>query len=81
MMNTVPLIKNYIQQTYAGSLGWGDVILTLPMQLYRISGDKSVLAACRDAMEKWVNAMQIAADELPQGGGGQSGECESALPH
>ena len=67
VMNTVPLIKNYIQQTYAGSLGWGDVILTLPMQLYRISGDKSVLAACRDAMEKWVNAMQIAADELPQG--------------
>ena len=67
VMNTVPLIKNYIQQTYAGSLGWGDVILTLPMQLYRISGDKSVLAVCRDAMEKWMNAMQIAADELPQG--------------
>lgn len=67
VMNTVPLIKNYIQQTYAGSLGWGDVILTLPMQLYRLSGDKSVLAACRDAMEKWVNAMHIAADELPQG--------------
>ena len=44
VMNTVPLIKNYIQQTYAGSLGWGDVILTLPMQLYRISGDKSVPA-------------------------------------
>ena len=67
VMNTVPLIKNYIQQTYAGSLGWGDVILTLPMQLYRISGDKGVLAVCRDAMEKWMNAMQIAADELPQG--------------
>lgn len=67
VMNTVPLIKNYIQQTYAGSLGWGDVILTLPMQLYRLSGDRSILAACRDAMEKWVNAMQAAADELPQG--------------
>lgn len=67
VMNTVPLIKNYIQQTYAGSLGWGDVILTLPMQLYRLCGDRSVLAACRDAMEKWVNAMQAAAGEIPRG--------------
>lgn len=67
VMNTVPLIKNYIQQTYAGSLGWGDVILTLPLQLYRLEGDRSVLSECRDAMEKWVNVMQIAADELPQG--------------
>ena len=67
VMNTVPLIKNYVQQTYAGSLGWGDVILTLPMQLYRLSGDRSVLAECRGAMEKWVNAMQAAANELPQG--------------
>lgn len=67
VMNTVPLIKNYIQQTYAGSLGWGDVILTLPLELYRQEGDKSVLAACRDAMEKWVNAMQAAASELPPG--------------
>lgn len=67
VMNTVPLIKNYIQQTYAGSLGWGDVILTLPLELYRQEGDKSVLATCRDAMEKWVNAMQAAASELPPG--------------
>ena len=26
VLNTVPLIKNYVQQTMAGSLGWGDVI-------------------------------------------------------
>ena len=53
VMNTVPLIKNYVQQTYAGSLGWGDVILTLPMQLYRLSGDRSVLAAVPRA--RWRN--------------------------
>lgn len=67
VMNTVPLIKNYIQQTYAGSLGWGDVILTLPLQLYYLSGDREILSKCRDAMEKWVNAMQASAAELPQG--------------
>lgn len=65
--NTVPLIKNYVQQAFAGSLGWGDVILTLPMQLYRLEGNRSILSVCRDAMEKWVKAMQAAAYELPPG--------------
>lgn len=67
VLNTVPLIKNYIQQTYAGSLGWGDVILTLPLQLYKLCGNLSILLKCRNSMEKWVQTMQKAADELPQG--------------
>lgn len=43
VQNTVPLIRNYIQQLGGGSVGWGDVILTLPWDMYRIYGDKSVL--------------------------------------
>lgn len=63
--NTVPLIQNYVQQTMAGSLGWGDVILTLPLQLYRLFGNKKVLEDNYNAMEKWMKAMQKAAYELP----------------
>ncbi|HJA67900.1 MAG TPA: glycoside hydrolase family 78 protein [Candidatus Mediterraneibacter cottocaccae] len=65
VLNTVPLIKNYVQQTAAGSLGWGDVILTLPMQLYRLMGDKKVLTDNYEAMGKWMDAMRLAAAELP----------------
>ncbi len=65
--NTVPLIKNYVQQTMAGSLGWGDVILTLPMQLYRLRGDMQVLKDNYAAMEKWMEAMKKSAYELPVG--------------
>lgn len=65
VLNTVPLIKNYVQQTMAGSLGWGDVILTLPMQLYHLNGNKKALEENYDAMEKWMKAMQKAAYEVP----------------
>ena len=65
VLNTVPLIKNYVQQTMAGSLGWGDVILTLPLQLYHSFGNKKALEENYDAMEKWMKAMQKAAYELP----------------
>lgn len=65
VLNTVPLIRNYIQQTMAGSLGWGDVILTLPLQLYNLYGNKKALEENYDAMEKWMKAMQTAAYELP----------------
>lgn len=65
VLNTVPLIQNYVQQTMAGSLGWGDVILTLPLQLYRASGNKKVLEDNYTAMEKWMKAMQKAAFQLP----------------
>lgn len=65
VLNTVPLIKNYIQQTMAGSLGWGDVILTLPLQLYHLKGDRRVLEENYQAMERWMEAMKKSAYELP----------------
>lgn len=63
--NTVPLIKNYVQQTVAGSLGWGDVILTLPLQLFYLKGDTRVLKENYLAMERWMEAMKKCAYELP----------------
>lgn len=68
VLNTVPLIKNYIQQTMAGSLGWGDVILTLPLQLYHLKGDIRVLKENYAAMERWMEAMKKSAYELPTAG-------------
>lgn len=65
VLNTVPLIKNYIQQTAAGSIGWGDVILTLPMQLYTLRGDIQALKENYNAMEKWMRAIRASAYELP----------------
>lgn len=65
ILGTVPQIRNYIMQDSGGSLGWGDVIMTLPLQLYRLRGDKDVLAKNYDAMGKWMDAMVRAADELP----------------
>lgn len=65
ILGTVPQIRNYVQQGDAGSLGWGDVILTLPLQLYRLCGDKEVLQTNYEAMGKWMQAMEKAADELP----------------
>ena len=65
IMHTVPQIKNYVQQAMAGSLGWGDVILTLPWQMYRLCGDERVLAENYDAMKKWIDVMIKSAEELP----------------
>ncbi len=65
ILGTVPQIQNYVQQAYAGSLGWGDVILTLPWQLYELSGEKGVLKENYEAMGKWMAAMEQAAYELP----------------
>lgn len=65
VLGTVPQIRNYVQQGDTGSLGWGDVILTLPLQLYQLCADKEVLEANYDAMGKWMQAMEQAAHELP----------------
>ena len=65
ILGTVPQIKNYVSQALAGSLGWGDVILTLPWQLYQMYGDKTVLEDNYEAMGKWMAAMERAAYELP----------------
>lgn len=65
VLGTVPQIQCYIQQAETGSLGWGDVILTLPWQLYQLFGEKKVLEENYDAMGKWMAAMEQAACELP----------------
>lgn len=65
ILGTVPQIKGYIQQDQTGSLGWGDVILTLPWQLYQLCGEKKVLEENYDAMGKWMKAMEQVAYELP----------------
>ena len=66
VLNTVPQIRNYVQQSMSGSLGWGDVILTLPWQLYKLCGNKRVLEENYEAMGKWMEAMKKAAYELPE---------------
>ncbi|MGF7018059.1 alpha-L-rhamnosidase [Lachnospiraceae bacterium PF1-21] len=65
ILGTVPQIKSYIQQSETGSLGWGDVILTLPWQLYQLYGEKRVLEENYQAMSRWMTAMEQAAYELP----------------
>lgn len=75
VQNTVPLIKNYIQQLGSGSVGWGDVILTLPWDLYRIYGDKSVLEENYEAMKKWMGYLEdMAYNQLPPEAESLSGE-------
>lgn len=67
VLNTVPQIKNYVQQSMAGSLGWGDVILTLPWQLYELCGDQRALEENYEAMGKWMKAMKATAFDVPGG--------------
>ena len=55
---TVPQIKNYVQQLGGISTGWGDVIVELPLQLYRIYGDRSVLEQNYDARNRWQRCLQ-----------------------
>ena len=59
---TVPQIKNYVQQLGGISTGWGDVIVELPLQLYRIYGDRSVLEQNYDAMKRWQRCLQHMAE-------------------
>lgn len=75
VQNTVPLIKNYIQQLGSGSVGWGDVILTLPWDLYQVYGDRSVLEENYGAMKKWMDYLEdMAYNQLPPEAEGLSGE-------
>lgn len=62
VQNTVPLIRNYIQQLGGASTGWGDVIVELPWQLYQIYGDRSLLEENYDAMKKWQAYLQRQAE-------------------
>ena len=46
----------------AASPRWGDVIVELPLQLYRIYGDRSVLEQNYDAMKRWQRCLQHMAE-------------------
>ncbi len=65
ILGTVPQMRCYVSQSAAGSLGWGDVILTLPWQLYELCGDPTVLEENYESMGQWLEAMKKAAYELP----------------
>jgi len=65
ILGTVPQMRSYVSQAASGSLGWGDVILTLPYTLYRTYGELEILRENHEAMGKWFRAMQSAAFALP----------------
>lgn len=46
-----------------GSAGWGDAIVSVPMELYKVYGDREVLAENWDAMVRWVEWALDAARE------------------
>lgn len=65
VLNIVPVIRSYIHMHMSGSIGWGDVILTLPWDLYQCYGDIRVLSEHFKSMEKWINHLEKIAAELP----------------
>ncbi|MBK1809975.1 family 78 glycoside hydrolase catalytic domain [Clostridium sp. YIM B02505] len=66
VLNTVPMIKSYIHMSLGGSLGWGDAVVTLPWQLYKIYGDKTVLETNYEAMTAWIDFVEKSAyNQLP----------------
>ncbi len=64
---TVPQIPNYINQLGGASTGWGDVILTLPWELYKTYGDEEVLRENYTAMKRWMNYLENLAHQTPPG--------------
>lgn len=74
VLNIVPMVRNYVHMSMSSSLGWGDVIVTLPWQLYQIYGDKKILEDNYDAMTKWINFVEKLADkQLPPEAASMSG--------
>lgn len=45
----------FIQRLIRGSAGWGDAAVTVPMSLYRVYGDRTVLEENYDMMRRWVD--------------------------
>ncbi|MFW2504156.1 family 78 glycoside hydrolase catalytic domain [Clostridium diolis] len=66
VLNTVPMIKSYINMSMVASLGWGDAVVTLPWELYQIYGDKQILEENYEAMSAWINFVEKTAyEQLP----------------
>lgn len=45
-----------------GSAGWGDAVVMVPWELYRATGDASVLAENWDAMKRWLGFVRTSAE-------------------
>jgi alpha-L-rhamnosidase len=58
VMNTVPMVRSYINEHHMGSVGWGDVIVTLPWDLYQVYGDKQILTENYNAMNRWMGYLE-----------------------
>ncbi|UMV45983.1 glycoside hydrolase family 78 protein [Paenibacillus macerans] len=65
ILNIAPKLRSYIHMHLSSSIGWGDVILTLPWELYQTYGNIRVLSEHFDAMEKWIRHLEKVAAELP----------------
>lgn len=68
----VPFLQCYKEiNTYYGtdtSCGWGDVIVSLPWNLYMAYGNEEVLRDNYGAMKKWMGYVQHCAEtEMPEG--------------
>lgn len=48
--------------TWAGSTGWGDVIVLMPWQLYLHYGDTDVLEECMPAILRWLDYLWSISD-------------------
>ena len=45
----------FIQRLIRGSAGWGDAAVTVPMALYRVYGDRTIIEENYDMMKRWVD--------------------------
>lgn len=68
----VPFLQCYKEiNTYYGSdtsCGWGDVIVSVPWNLYMAYGNRDVLKENYGAMKKWMQYVQHCAEnEMPEG--------------
>lgn len=69
----VPIIVPYLDGYYRSfegidtSAGWGDVIISLPWDLYQAYGEKAILEDCYSSMKKWMEYVaDTAASENPE---------------
>lgn len=65
VLNIVPKLRSYMHMHFSGSIGWGDVIVRLPWDLYQYYGDHRILSDHYEAMEKWMKHLERIASELP----------------
>ncbi|MNO14186.1 Bacterial alpha-L-rhamnosidase [compost metagenome] len=65
VLNIVPKLRSYMHMHFSGSIGWGDVIVTLPWDLYQSYGDVTILSDHFEAMEQWMKHLERTAEELP----------------